>query len=139
MTTSVLLRTICSITIFSNEVFPLPHAPYRPTVKEVGKADCNITLVRLFANDSRFSLSSEDFIMGRSGLIINTTSQYLNNLYHSCHNISEKALLSLHLTVNQNISSHFTSTFCPSLTVLLSILISLSICLNAKRSKLELL
>ena len=81
MTTSVLLRSICSITIFSNEVFPLPHAPYRPTVKEVGKADCNITLARLFTNDSRFSLSSEDFIMGRSGLIINTTSQYLNNLY----------------------------------------------------------
>ena len=74
MTTSVLLRSICSITIFSNEVFPLPHAPYRPTVKEVGKVDCNITLARLSANDSRFSLSSEDLVMGRSGLIISITS-----------------------------------------------------------------
>lgn len=62
-----------SITIFSNEVFPLPHAPYRPTVKEGGKADRNITSARLSANDSRFSLSSEDLVMGRSGLIISVT------------------------------------------------------------------
>ena len=48
----------------ANEVFPLPHAPYSPTVKEVGKVDCNITLARLSANDSRFSLSSEDLVMG---------------------------------------------------------------------------
>ena len=76
MTTSVLRRSTCSITIFSNEVFPLPHAPYSPTVKEVGKVDCNITLARLSANDSRFSLSSEDLVMGRSGLIISITSVF---------------------------------------------------------------
>ena len=41
---------------------------------KVGKEDCNRTLARLFANVSRFSLSSEDLVMGRSGLIISIAS-----------------------------------------------------------------
>lgn len=41
---------------------------------KVGKEDSNKTLARLFANVSRFSLSSEDLVIGRSGLIIRITS-----------------------------------------------------------------
>ena len=63
------ISSTASSIIFTRDVFPLPHSPYKPMVNEDGKEYCDIVFARLLANSPLFNLSSVDFVIGKSGLI----------------------------------------------------------------------
>ena len=65
--------SICSTfskTIFSSDVLPLPHSPYKPIVRDDGNEYCTKVFARLSANEPRFSSSSSNFAIGKSELSI---------------------------------------------------------------------